>query len=251
MIPLVLRPEPQSHRLCETLRRAGHQPVATPLLSFAPGAELEQAPALLNGLGGGDYVIAVSVQAVNFADNALKTRGLPWPDVTYVAVGEATGRAFAAVGVANALVPDDPRSEGMIALPQLQQPAGRRVVILRGDGGRDMMAPTLAQRGARVDYCEVYRRCYRDDAGGELVKEWQHRGVDSIIITSGGLLQHLFQLAANSARDWLLSRLVIVPSMRVAEQARALGFTHIINAKGASDPALLSALDERKRNDRQ
>ena len=249
MIPLVVRPEPQNHSLCEALRRAGHQPVATPLLRFAPGAGLEQAPALLSELASGDYVIAVSVQAVNFADNALKTRGLPWPDVTYVAVGEATGRAFAAVGV-TALVPDDPRSEGMIALPQLQDPAGRRAVIRRGDGGRDMMAPTLTRRGARVDYCEVYRRCYRDDADGELVKQWRRLGVDSIIITSGGLLQHLFQLAANSAKDWLLSRLLIVPSIRVVEQAKALGFTHIINAKGASDPALLSALDERKRNDR-
>lgn len=251
MIPLVVRPEPQNHRLCEALRQAGHQPVATPLLSFAPGAELAQAPRLLKDLGSRDYVIAVSVAAVNFADNALKTRGQPWPDVTYVAVGEATGRALAAVGVPHALVPDDPRSEGMAALPELQDPAGCRVLILRGDGGRDMMAPTLTQRGAQVTYCEVYRRCYRDDAGEQLVKEWQRLGVDSIIITSGGLLQHLFQLAANSAKDWLLSRLLIVPSIRVTEQAKALGFTHIINAKGASNPALLSALDERKRNDRQ
>lgn len=251
MIPLVVRPEPQNHALCETLRAAGHRPVAAPLVSFAPGTELKQAPVLLNQLGHGDYVIAVSVQAVNFADNALKSCGLNWPDVTYVAVGEATGRAFSAVGVTNALVPDDPRSEGMIALPELQHPAGRRVVILRGDGGRDMMAPALTRRGAQVTYCEVYRRCYRDDAGGQQVKQWQRLGVDSIIITSGGLLQHLFQLAAGSAKDWLLDRLVIVPSIRVAEQAKALGFTHIINAKGASDSALLSALDERKRNDRQ
>ncbi|WP_107851002.1 uroporphyrinogen-III synthase [Oceanimonas marisflavi] len=249
MTPLVVRPEPQNHSLCDALRQAGHRPVATPLLAFAPGAGLEQVPALLNQLGCRDYVIAVSAQAVNFADNALKNQGQRWPDATYVAVGEATGQAFAAVGVTNALVPDDPRSEGMIALPQLQQPAGRRAVILRGDGGRHMMAPALAERGAQVEYCEVYRRCYREDTDGQLVKEWQRHGVDSIIITSGGLLQHLFQLAANSAKDWLLSRLLIVPSIRVVEQAKALGFTHIINAKGASNPALLSALDERKRND--
>ncbi|MCC4263356.1 uroporphyrinogen-III synthase [Oceanimonas baumannii] len=251
MIPLVVRPEPQNHSLCEALRRAGHQPVATPLLTFAPGGELTRAPALLSRLGSRDYVIAVSAQAVKFADNALKSQGLSWPDSTYVAVGEATGKAFAAVGITNALVPDDPRSEGMIALSALQHPAGCQAVILRGDGGRHMMAPTLIQRGAQVNYCEVYRRCYREDHHGELVKQWQHQGVDSIIITSGGLLQHLFQLAANSAKDWLLSRLLIVPSIRVAEQAETLGFTHIINAKGASNTALISALDERKRNDRQ
>nr|WP_206063515.1 uroporphyrinogen-III synthase [Oceanimonas sp. MB9] len=246
---MVVRPEPQNRSLCEVLHRAGHQPVASPLLHFAPGAELDRVTALLGELGSRDYVIAVSAQAVNFADNALKTQGQSWPAATYVAVGEATGQAFAAAGLTDVLVPDDPRSEGMIALPQLRSPAGRRVLILRGDGGRDMMAPTLAARGAQVAYCEVYRRCYRDDAGSELVKEWQHRGVDSIIITSGGLLQHLFRLAAHSARDWLLSRLLIVPSIRVVEQAKALGFTHIINAKGASNPALLNALDERKRND--
>lgn len=242
MIPLVVRPEPQNHSLCEALRRAGHQPVATPLLTFESGAELSRVPALLSELGSKDYVIAVSVQAVNFADNALKSQSSGWPDVTYVAVGEATGRAFAAAGITNALVPDDPRSEGMISLPELQHPDGCRVLILRGDGGRHMMAPALAARGAQVSYCEVYRRCYRQDTDGTLVQRWQQQGVDSIIITSGGLLQHLFMLAEHTAKNWLLSRILIVPSIRVVEQAKQLGFTHIINVKGASNTALIGAL---------
>lgn len=251
MTPLVVRPEPQASNLSQALLAAGHQPVTSPLLSFVAGAELDRLPRLLGALSAQDYVIAVSVQAVNFTHNALQQQGLAWPDAHYIAVGEATGQAFAAVGIPGAAVPDDPRSEGIISLPGLEQLTGRRVVILRGNGGRHMIAPTLTDRGATVDYCEVYRRQYSPDPQGERVKGWQSQGVDSIIITSCGLLSHIVQLARSSAKDWLLSRVLIVPSIRVAEAARELGFTQIINAEGASNQALIAALDERKCNDRQ
>lgn len=251
MIPLVVRPEPQASSLSQALLAAGHQPVTSPLLSFVDGNELDRLPELLSPLSSQDYVIAVSVQAVNFTHTALLSKGLAWPTAHYIAVGEATGNAFAAVGILDAAVPDDPRSEGIIALPGLDELTERRVVILRGNGGRHMIAPTLTGRGARVDYCEVYRRQYRSDPAGELVKSWQSQGVDSIIITSGGLLSHIVQLATASAKDWLLSRLLIVPSIRVVEEAKELGFTQIINAEGASNQALIAALDERNPNDRQ
>ncbi|WP_116474642.1 uroporphyrinogen-III synthase [Zobellella maritima] len=250
MTPLVVRPEPQSESLCRQLAAAGHQPVTCPLLDFAAGRDISRLGPKLALCGPRDYVIAVSVQAVTFADNALKSQNRPWPDTHYIAVGEATAQAFASIGIRRVSVPDDPRSEGIIALPELQQPAGRQVIILRGDGGRDLIAPTLEAWGARVRYCEVYRRQYRPDPDGGLVKGWQRQGVDSIIVTSGGLLNHLFQLAATRAKDWLLSRLLIVPSERVAQAAKTLGFTLVINAEGASNQALLKALDERKRNDK-
>ncbi|WP_445395195.1 uroporphyrinogen-III synthase [Zobellella sp. An-6] len=251
MTPLVVRPEPQNQALCRALAEAGHRPVASPLLSFGEGAELPRLPELLGTVSPRDYVIAVSVPAVTFADNVLKRQGLAWPACGYVAVGETTGRALAAAGVTGITVPEDPRSEGIISLPGLQRLAGCRVLILRGDGGRHLIAPTLAERGAQVDYCEVYRRHYRPDPDGSLVKNWQSAGVDSIIVTSGGLLTHVFQLATAQAKEWLLSRLLIVPSIRVADSARELGFTQVINAEGASSQALIAALDERKRNDRQ
>ncbi|MGO1793213.1 MAG: uroporphyrinogen-III synthase [Oceanisphaera sp.] len=251
MIPLVVRPEPQATSLSQALYAAGHQPVSTPLLSFIEGRELKQLPQLLGQLSEQDYVIAVSVHAVDFTDNALQQHQLTWPSAHYIAVGEATGNAFTKVGVTGAAVPDDPRSEGIIALPGLEQLTGRRVVILRGDGGRHMIAPTLTDRGAHVDYCEVYRRQYSPDPNDSFVKSWQSKQVDSIIITSGGLLNHIVQLPTNDhAKDWLLSRVLIVPSIRVVLEAKALGFTQIINAEGASNQALIAALDERTRNDR-
>lgn len=251
MTPLVVRPEPQASSLSQALLAAGHQPVTSPLLSFVDGDELDRLPELLTPLSSRDYVIAVSVQAVNFTHTVLQSKGLSWPKAHYIAVGEATGNAFAAVGIMDAAVPDDPRSEGIISLPGLEELTDRKVVILRGNGGRHMIAPTLASRGAQVDYCEVYKREYSADPDGELMKSWQRQGVDSIIITSGGLLSHIAHLAKTSAKDWLLSRLLIVPSIRVVEEAKELGFTQIINAEGASNQALIAALDERNPNDRQ
>ncbi|WP_296815495.1 uroporphyrinogen-III synthase [Thiobacillus sp.] len=61
-------------------------------------------------------------------------------------------------GVEDVVTPDGQDSEAVLALPQLQAVAGRQVVIVRGVGGRALMADTLRARGADVHFMECYRR---------------------------------------------------------------------------------------------
>lgn len=242
MIPLVVRPAAQAAELVQLLRQHGHAPLCCPLLETVAGSELSRLPDLLHSA---DIVIAVSLHAIHFAHDFLLQTGQTWPHIEYFAVGQASADGFAAIGIA-AICPDDPRSEGLLALPALQQLVGKRVLILRGNGGRELIADTLASRGALVHYCAAYERHYPEFDGEQLTHHWQAAGLDSLLITSGELLQRLLALVPDHQRPWLFGRLLVVPSPRVAEMASAAGFIHITIAQGASNQALMAALELRK-----
>ncbi|WP_042013076.1 uroporphyrinogen-III synthase [Aeromonas fluvialis] len=242
MTPLVVRPAAQAAELVQLLRQHGHAPLCCPLLETVAGSELPLLPDLLRSA---DMVIAVSIHAVHFANDFLLQTGQTWPHIEYFTVGQASADAFAAIGIA-AICPDDPRSEGLLAQPELQQVSGKRVLILRGNGGRDLIASTLASRGALVHYCATYERHYPDLDGDALTRRWQAAGLDSLLMTSGELLQRLLELVPAHQRTWLFDRLLVVPSPRVAEMASAAGFIHITIAQGASNQALMAALELRK-----
>ncbi len=242
MIPLVVRPAAQANQLVQMLHQLGHAPLCCPLLETRPGCDL---PHLGDMLQEADLVIAVSMHAVHFAHYFLLQTGQTWPHVDYFAVGQASADAFAEAGI-QALCPADPRSEGLLALPALQGVSGRRVLILRGNDGRDLIARTLASRGALVHYCATYERHYPDLDGDALTRHWQAAGLDSLLITSGELLQRLLALVPGPQHPWLYDRLLVVPSPRVAEMAEGAGFTRIVIAQGASNQALVAALELRK-----
>ncbi|MGE4392935.1 MAG: uroporphyrinogen-III synthase [Aeromonas sp.] len=242
MVPLVVRPAAQANQLVQMLRQRGHAPLCCPLLETRPGCDL---PHLGDMLQEADLVIAVSMHAVHFAHYFLLQTGQTWPHIDYFAVGQASADAFAEVGI-QALCPVDPRSEGLLALPALQGVSGRRVLILRGNDGRDLIARTLASRGALVHYCATYERHYPDLDGDALTRHWQAAGLDSLLITSGELLQRLLALVPGPQHPWLYDRLLVVPSPRVAEMAEGAGFTRIVIAQGASNQALVAALELRK-----
>ena len=242
MIPLVVRPAAQANQLVQMLRQLGHAPLCCPLLETRPGCDL---PHLGDMLQEADLVIAVSMHAVHFAHYFLLQTGQTWPHIDYFAVGQASADAFAEAGI-QALCPADPRSEGLLALSALQGVSGRRVLILRGNDGRDLIARTLASRGALVHYCATYERHYPDLDGDALTRHWQAAGLDSLLITSGELLQRLLALVPGPQHPWLYDRLLVVPSPRVAEMAEGAGFTRIVIAQGASNQALVAALELRK-----
>lgn len=242
MVPLVVRPAAQANQLVQMLRQLGHAPLCCPLLETRPGCDL---PHLGDMLQEADLVIAVSMHAIHFAHHFLLQTGQTWPHIDYFAVGQASADAFAEAGI-QALCPADPRSEGLLALPALQGVSGRRVLILRGNDGRDLIARTLASRGALVHYCATYERHYPDLDGDALTRHWQAAGLDSLLITSGELLQRLLALVPGPQHPWLYDRLLVVPSPRVAEMAEGAGFTRIVIAQGASNQALVAALELRK-----
>jgi uroporphyrinogen-III synthase len=136
----------------------------------------------------------------------------------------------------------DMSSEGLLAMYELQaeEVKGRRYLILRGAGGRELIAQTLKERGAHVDSCELYRR-YLPEQHATALQQCLLK-VDTIIINSGEALENLRALAKGSLPEALFEKTLVVPGERVAEAARKSGFRHIITAANATDEAVIEAL---------
>lgn len=239
MTPLILRPQPAADELAALLRRQGHTPVVCPLLSYLPGSELGS---LTERLSHADIVISISVAAVHYASEQLATQQASWPQhCTYLAVGATTAAQWQQHAV-NAISPADARSEGLLTLPELQSATGKSVLILRGNGGRELLADVLSELGAQVSYVECYRRHYLHTDGTHLLQEWQAAGVDSVIISSSKLFRQLIRLLPETASGWLSSQHWFVPSQRTADEIHQAGFNSVTIMSGVQHDAVVAAL---------
>lgn len=245
MTILVTRPSPAGEELVARLRKRGQRAYHSPLIEFSPGHDLAMLPQRLAALQPGDLLIALSQHAVSYAASALAQAGQRWPSAPlYYAIGRTTALALHRVSsVSVAFPPERETSETLLQLPQLQNISGKNALLLRGNGGRELLATSLTERGATVTYSECYQRRLVHYDGPEQGRYWQQLGVDRIVITSGEMLQRIYTLLPDYYRDsWLLRCQVIVVSDRLAEQARQLGWRDIRIADNADNDALVRLL---------
>ncbi len=245
MTILVTRPSPSGEQLVARLRTLGRVAYHSPLIEFAPGNELAQLPAMLSSLKPRDMIFVLSQYAVNYAQRALQLQAQHWPDfVSYYAIGRTTGLLMHRASSLPIVYPQDGEtSETLLNLPALQSIRGRNALILRGNGGRELLADTLRERGVNVSYCECYRRSPIFYDGSEQSSSWQRAGINTLVVTSGEMLQQLYTLVPDYYRtSWLLSCKLIVVSERLATLARHLGWQTISVAENADNDALIRAL---------
>lgn len=157
---LVTRPSPAGEELVSRLRTLGQVAWHFPLIEFSPGRQLPQLADQLAALGESDLLFALSQHAVAFAQSQLHQQDRKWPRLpTYFAIGRTTALALHTVSGQKILYPQDREiSEVLLQLPELQNIAGKRALILRGNGGRELIGDTLTARGAEVTFCECYQR---------------------------------------------------------------------------------------------
>lgn len=238
---LVTRPAHQAEPLCELLEARGARPIRFPVLAIAPPADVESARARLARLAEYHRVVFISVNAVEQA--AALLGGLP-ENLPAAVVGRASARALREHGVAAVLQPAaGADSEALLALPELRAVAGRRILIVRGEGGRELLADTLRGRGATVEYAEVYRRVCPVVDPTVLPALWREQRVDAVTATSNETLGNLYQLAGPAGRDLLRTTALVVASPRAADLAAELGWTAPVRvAASAEDGAMVAAL---------
>lgn len=193
-----------------------------------------------------ELLIFVSLSAVNALEQQLTATELTAP---LFAVGETTAAALTHWAGRPVIVPQDQRSEGLLGLPELQQVAGKQVVVVRGNAGRELIKQTLSQRGALVRYVQSYSRNPLPLDGAQLCQQWQQH-VRCIVATSNEILQRIFSLVPSEQQPWLCQQHWILVSPRARDSALALGVApqHIHLASSANDDALLEAIKQFKRD---
>lgn len=212
---LVTRPRAQAGDLIAAIEAAGGRAILFPVLDIAPRAAADIARDAA-GLAAPDVTIFISRNAVlHGIDHAGGGR--------IAVIGPATAEAVAEAGHEVDIRPEGGfDSEHLLAEPELRQVAGKRVRIIRGQAGRELLADELRARGAEVDYLPVYERRLPDVAAEDIARlaaAWRSGDIDVVTIMSVESLDNLVALVPGAA-DYLVGTALVTPAARVIQKAK-------------------------------
>jgi uroporphyrinogen-III synthase len=238
---VITRPARQAAGLAREIAALGGRPLVFPAIVILPPADVAALREVQWNLARYDIAIFVSANAVEYGvgDPAA------WPaSILALAPGPGTAAALAAVGIGNVRIPPTTMdSEGLLALPELQDVAGKRIVVFRGDGGRELLRTALEARGAIVVQVGCYRRAKPQSGAAGLIDAWREKRIDAITLTSGEGLANLWTILGDEGRAHLAATPAFAPHAGIAERARGLGLRQVIVTPPA-DAGLLASLLE-------
>lgn len=241
---LVTRPRPQAERLTDAIREKGGFAITIPLLEILPLPETQIIRDTIQTLNQYHKIIAISVSAVEHGLNAIDHW---WPQrpigIDWYAIGEATAKALQQQGLSVYHQANGIDSEALINLPDFRQISGQRLLIIKGRNGRNKLHTAFLERGACVDNLVVYERRCPEYATGYLSQQLLDQRINVIVATSSQIVVNL-QWFLNQCHDAdnVKQLTLVVPSERVADDARTYGFSSVTVSRGAGTAAILDTL---------
>jgi len=239
---LVTRPEHQAETLCHLIEKQGWNAIRFPTLQIV-GIDNKNIRQQLGALKQYQWLIFISVNAVNFALKANDGKIGCFNNCTIAAVGKATKKALLSYGLRVDLVPENHfNTEGLLATTKMNNVQGKSCLIVRGKGGREALANCLRERGAKVEYMEVYARikpCHSDFTVKELLEQGK---LHAITITSSEALLNLLTMLDETLHCMLRAIPLIVISNRIKEQAEKSGFKQIAVTEYPGDAAIIKTV---------
>lgn len=225
---LLTRPAHQSELLASMITQAGAEAVLFPTLAITKIATVTP-----DELSAFDIVIFLSANAVV----------VDQPKTNVIAMGPGTEEALVRKKYTKVLLPEPPyNSESILAMPELQSLQSKKIAIIAGKGGLNLLQKSLAKLGAEVKKFEVYERSKPDSDPGVLDKFWPAK-YRVIVSTSGESVQNLIEMVPDAQHPILFATPLLVISQRVATLARSMApFEQIFVADSAQDQAIFQAL---------
>ncbi|MDO4997597.1 MAG: uroporphyrinogen-III synthase [Neisseria sp.] len=218
----IVRPESKTVQDCRRFEQAGWRAVP-----FSP-LKLQENFAALAVLAEqlSQYQVAfwVSPSAVEIAFSVLQNHDFK-DDLLHIAVGEATKAALEKQGVKNVLSPSDGKdSEAVLRLSVWQDlPKQSKILIVRGENGRDFLASRLHEMDFVVDYADVYRRVPQNLDWSVL----QTASPVAAYITSAQMVCLLFEQVPTQFRQNLQSLLYLTHHSRIVAALYEAGATRV------------------------
>ena len=242
----VTRPAQQAAQLCRMIGERQGRPLSLPTLVIRPVADNIRNAENTRRLALADIVIFISNNAVVHARDRFPDIIAVLREKTVLAAGRATAGSLQQLGLEQIDCVDSGGTEALLGLPILSgtEVRDKRVLIIRGEGGREELRDGLLARGAGVHYLEVYRREKPDISQADMAKFWHDETPDALIITSLAGLDNLVELTPAAEGRHLHGTATVVMSERIRQHALAAGFTRVAVAQDNSDAGLLDALLE-------
>ena len=244
---LVTRPLGQAGALCADLVSRGFTPYEQPLLDLLSLPALSPAcQQAIEDITKYQHLIFISGNAVRFGMEKILER---WPqvpkEIKVYAIGESTAAMLREYGIEAVYSTQGTAmtSESLLSIASLQGAQGQNVLIVKGQGGRTVLADVLSERGAVVNKLSCYQRKCPTLAAGELAEKITSWGIELILISSGESLRNMLTLLSPEETIKLCLMPLVVPSDRVAKMAEEAGFSRVHTAQNASNIAMLEMVE--------
>ena len=211
---LITRPRHQAGRLADAIESQGGIAHLFPVIEILPGntAAIEAEVAKLQTP---DVTVFISRNAVR--------HGLPYADGEIAAIGPATANALRTAGTVVDICPAAGfDSEHLLAEAAFENVADKTIRIIRGEDGRDLLASTLRERGAHVDYVCTYSRATPEHSEADLAsleQHWRKGDISAVTVMSVHSLRNLNTLLPDWCREQMSLTPLVTPAARVLKQA--------------------------------
>ncbi len=229
------RPVHQAQELSLLIKKAGGQTLPFPVLEIRAVKVDSEIPSF-------DRIIFISRNAVEFG---LPVLGGRLKSQVIYTVGATSAAKLHEQGFEDIEYPEkDTTSEGLLSLPSLQTDVihGQTILIVRGQGGRELLADTLRQRGATVCYLETYRRGRPQSDPTLLLQNLDQQLIQAVVVTSGEGLENMISMIPDGYQQKLIGIPLVVIGQRMLQKAQTLGFYECQTSKNASDAGILQTL---------
>lgn len=246
---LLTQPRARAEAFARRLAARGARPYIFPGIALAEPTDARGFDACVGRLDTYDMVVFVSPSAVEAAMPAFRASRPEWPGATRIAaVGQGTAGALRAYGIDDVLAPaSSSGAAALLALPALRAAPPKRVLIVRGEGGRDDLAQGLAELGSHTDHAECFRRVRPNADSTELLRAWRAGGVDVVVVTSVEILDNLTAMLGQEGAALLRSTPLVTHHARIADAARAKGIAVAVEADADGD-GIIVALERQWRH---
>ena len=244
---MITRPAHQAGKLANDIKNSGGETFIFPTLEINAVELSSQDKEKILQISQFDIIIFISPNAIEHGMNQIQSiTSLP-DNISLATIGQGSANALKTkFGRLPDIFPEKSfNSEGLLATSAMQNVANKRILIIRGNGGREHLKQTLEQRGAFVDYLNVYQRVKPDVDCSELEQYLQKNEIAVIVITSAESLKNLVELTPKKAILNLLNLPLLLINNLLVDVARKTGFKNkLIVATEASDEAIFDTLKE-------
>lgn len=238
---VVTRPAHQAQALARLVEAAGGNPILFPAIEIHDVEDIGPFMGLLDRLDGFDLAVFISPNAIERAMRLIQARRKLPPNLKIAAIGGGSVKALERHGVTGVIAPQG-RYDSEALLDRSEIAGARRVVIFRGEGGREHLGDALSARGAAVEYAECYRRVRPALDPAPLLRVWSGGGVHAVTATSSEGLRNFAGMIGAPGREGLQRTPVFVPHPRIAEAARGLEIRTVV-VTGPGDEGVLDGLN--------
>lgn len=245
---VITRAALQCEELANAIRQSGADPVAWPLVEFAPPEDFGPLDTAISQLDQFDWLIFTSGEAVRAVGRRCEklghSLGQAWNNLNIAAVGPVTAEAVRKIGLQVNYVAQN--HNGVALANELgERVRGRKVLLARSDRANPDLPAELKRFGAQLSEVIAYRTLKPKEIDREKLQTFADGGADAILFFSPSAVQHFAELAGIDRLRQLRNELAVTAVGPVTAKALCeVGVERIVVASDTTAASVVDALEK-------